>query len=179
MTHDLDEALAYLLDEEGGWSDNPNDAGGKTMWGVTQVVYDRYRDLIKQTRQSVSKITKPECRALYDVLYWRACGADRLPWPISYIVFDAAVNSGTSRAVRWLQAGLGVPQDGQIGPASIAAANQAVDKRSGNVVIAILGARAKFLAQLVQRAPTQAVFLGGWWSRTLRVLGRALLSEID
>jgi lysozyme family protein len=31
-----------------------------------------------------------------------------LPGPLALVVFDAAVNSGPGRAVRWLQAALGV-----------------------------------------------------------------------
>jgi lysozyme family protein len=37
-------------------------------------------------------------------------------------VFDAAVNSGPGRAAKWLQACVGVEQDGGIGPKTLAAA---------------------------------------------------------
>lgn len=179
MAHDLDEALGYLLDEEGGWSDNPNDRGGKTMWGVTQAVYDDFRKRLKKLpTQSVAKMTKPECRELYDVLYWRAAGCDRLPWPISYLAFDASVNSGPSRGVRWVQGGLGIPADGVIGPQTMSVAKQAIDNGDSKAILAIVDQRVQFLAALVKRSPTQATFLLGWWRRTLRVLGRALLSDI-
>lgn len=180
LTHDLDEALGYLLQEEGGWSNNPSDTGGKTMWGVTQGVYDDYRSRLKQLpKQSVSKVTKAEARELYDIMYWRASACDRLPWPISYLVFDAAVNSGTNRAIRWMQAGLSLPQDSRVGQGTLAAAQQAVATGNGSAMLEIVAARAEFLARLVQRSPSQATFLVGWWKRTLRVLGRALLSEIN
>ena len=180
MINGLDQALVFLLEEEGGWSDHPADRGGKTMYGVTQAVYDDFRTRVKKTtRQTVGKITKAEAREIYDVLYWRAAGCDRLPWPISYITFDAAVNSGTSRAVRWTQAGLRVPQDGKPGPGTIAAAEKAVANQDGSVLFAIVDQRVQFLAALVKRSPSQAAFLLGWWRRTMRVLSRALLSEID
>lgn len=172
----LERALEYLLEEEGGWSNHKADRGGATMYGVTQAVYDQFRAALKKSRQSVRHITKQEARSLYDILYWRAAGCDRLPWPISYLVFDAAVNSGVSRGVRWLQAGLGLPQDGKVGPRTIAAAQAAVDAGDGSRILAIVDARVEFLARLVQRSPSQAAFLLGWWRRTLRVLGRALVS---
>ena len=176
----LDDALEYLLEEEGGWSNHPSDRGGATMYGVTQAVYDDYRvRLKKQTKQSVKKITKEEARQLYDVLYWRAAGCDRLPWPISYLVFDAAVNSGVSRGVRWMQSGLKIKQDGRVGPQTIAAAQKAVDEGDSQAILAVVDARVEFLARLVQRSASQVEFLLGWWRRTLRVLGRALLSEIE
>lgn len=177
---DLDKALEFLLDEEGGWSDHPSDRGGKTMWGVTQAVYDDYRTRLKKlTKQSVAKTTKAEVREIYDVLYWRAAGCDRLPWPINYVTFDAAVNSGVSRAVRWTQAGVGVPADGKIGPATVAAAQKIVSSGDSAGVLAIVDQRVQFLAALVKRTASQQAFLLGWWRRTLRVLGRALLSDLE
>lgn len=176
----LDDALEFLLAEEGGWSNHPADKGGATMYGVTQAVYDDYRTrLVKKAKQSVKKITKEEARQVYDILYWRAAGCDRLPWPFSYVTFDAAVNSGVSRGVRWLQSGLKVDQDGKIGPKTIAAAQRAVEEGDSQALLGVVDARVEFLARLVQRSPSQAAFLLGWWRRTMRVLGRALLSDLE
>lgn len=176
----LDAALDYLLEEEGGWSNHVADRGGATMYGVTQAVYDDFRKKIaKKPVQSVRKISKAEAREVYDILYWRAARCDRLPWPISYLVFDAAVNSGVSRGVRWMQQGLGLKQDGLVGPNTIAAAQKAVQEGDGRKVLGIVDSRAEFLARLVQRSPSQAAFLLGWWRRTLRVLARALTAEVE
>jgi lysozyme family protein len=176
----LDDALEFLLAEEGGWSNHPADTGGATMYGVTQAVYDDYRTrLKKQVKQSVKKITKAEARELYDVLYWRAASCERLPWPLSYVVFDAAVNSGVSRGVRWLQAGLKLEQDGKVGPKTVAAAQKVVEEGDSQTLLAVVDARVEFLARLVQRSPSQAAFLLGWWRRTMRVLTRALLSDLE
>src|ERR1043165_4952769 len=148
------------------------------MYGVTQAVYDDFRTRLKKLpKQTVKKITKEEAHEVYDVLYWRAAGCDRLPWPINYLVFDAAVNSGVGRAVLWMQAALGVEQDGRVGPATLAKARQAVETGQGQVLLDVVNQRATFLAQLVLRQPSQAAFLLGWWRRTLRVLGRALTEE--
>jgi lysozyme family protein len=177
--HDLDEALKYLLEEEGGWSNNPNDRGGKTMFGVTQNTYNSYRRLRNLPPQSVSKITQPEARDLYDTMYWKVAGCDKLPWPISYLAFDAAVNSGVIRAKKWVQQGLGVEVDGQVGPGTVKAAQAAVDSGDGETIYKIVSARSDFLADLVKGDFSQSTFLKGWWRRTLRVLSRALLSELN
>lgn len=174
---DLDKSLNFLLEEEGGWSDHKADRGGKTMYGVIQATYDTWRTKQGLGKQSVRNITKQEVRRIYEDMYWKAAGCDRLPWPINYIVFDAAVNSGPSRAVRWMQRGLGVAQDGQIGPASINAAKKVVDEGKGSALLAILDARVEFLSRLIQRDASQAAFLLGWWRRTQRVLARSLLTE--
>lgn len=180
MSHDLEEALGYLLDEEGGWSNNPADNGGATFNGVTQATYDDWRvRVVKKSKQSVRKATSDEIKSLYDVMYWRAAGCDRLPWPISYITFDAAVNSGVSRGVRWTQAGVGVAQDGLVGPGTLAAAQKVVDQGDSKSILAIVDQRVQFLSALVKRTPSQITFLLGWWRRTLRVLGRAFLTSED
>lgn len=170
----LDRALEYLLRHEGGWSNHPADRGGATMFGVTQGTYDEYRKLKKLAKKSVKNITKDEAHDLYDILYWRAARCDRLPWPISYMTFDASVNSGVSRGVRWTQAGLGVGADGQVGPNTIAAANQAIAAGDAGKLLSIMDQRATFLARLVQRTPSQAAFLLGWWRRVMEVLAAAL-----
>lgn len=173
----LDEALEFLLEEEGGWSNHKNDRGGATMYGVTQAVYTAWRKKKGLPSQTVRKITHAEARALYEEEYWNAASCHKLPWPISYITFDAAVNSGAGRAVRWLQEGLNLSQDGIAGPRTIAAAQAAVDQGNGKALLAILDARVSFLARLVQKNSTQTDFLLGWWRRTQRVLARALLSD--
>jgi lysozyme family protein len=177
MTQDLDEALDYLLDEEGGWSNHKSDRGGATMYGVTQGTYDGWRKKKKRPQQSVRNISKDEARELYKSEYWDASSCDRLPWPVSYLVFDAAVNSGPSRAVTWCQTGLGVKPDGKVGPNTLAVAQRVVDEGIGSALLAIVDARVVFLSRLVQRDQSQTAFLLGWWRRTLRVLSRALLSE--
>lgn len=176
---DLDEALEYLLDAEGGWSNHPSDRGGATMYGVTQGTYNSWRKLKNLPKQSVRNISKLEARELYDIMYWRASGCDRLPWPISYIVFDAAVNSGASRSVRWLQAGLGLPQDGRVGPKTLQSAKELVESGNATKLLEILDQRVVFLVKLIRRVPSQQDFLLGWWRRSMKVLARALLAEIE
>lgn len=179
MAHDLDEALNYLLAEEGGWSNNAADHGGATMYGVTQGTYDQYRKGGNKPAASVRNITKEEARDLYDKMYWRGAGCDKLPWPISYLTFDAAVNSGTGRAAKWTQSGLGVEADGVIGPKTTQVAVHKIEAGDGSAILAIVDKRVQFLSDLVKREPSQLTFLLGWWRRTLRVLGRALTAELE
>jgi lysozyme family protein len=177
MANDLDEALEYLLEEEGGWSNHPSDRGGKTMYGVTQHTYDGWRTKKRRAKQTVRNLDKTEAREIYRELYWLSSGCDKLPWPISYLTFDAAVNSGPSRAVAWTQSGLGVKTDGKVGPTTLAVAQRAVDEGNGSALLAIVDARLVFLSRLIQRDKSQTDFLLGWWRRTQRVLARALLSN--
>jgi lysozyme family protein len=175
----LDDALQMLLRHEGGWSNHPADKGGATFNGVTQGTYDQWRAKKKLVKQSVRKASAEEIRNLYKEQYWDAARCDRLPWPISYLCFDAAVNSGVSRGVRWVQAGLGVEQDGLIGAGTVRAAEEVVAEGDAAALVRIVDARVEFLARLVQRSPSQAAFLLGWWRRTQDVLAVALTTVED
>ena len=171
---DLTKSLEYLLEEEGGWSNHPSDRGGATFNGVTQGTYDQWRTLKRLPKQSVRLASAGEIKELYEVMFWRAASCDTLPSPFNYLTFDAAVNSGPNRAVRWLQAGLGVSQDGKVGPQTRGAAQKAVENGDANKVLAAVLARSDFLAELVKQSESQEAFLKGWWRRTLRVLARSL-----
>lgn len=178
MDH-LDQSLDWLLEEEGGWSNHPADRGGATMYGVTQATYSAWRKKKGRPAQSVRKISKEEAKELYNEEYWQAASCDKLPWPISYLTFDAAVNSGVRRAIQWLQTGLHCQPDGVAGSKTLAAAAQAVATGDTASLLRIIDARTVFLARLVQSKPSQAAFLLGWWRRTQRLLARALLEEIS
>jgi len=178
MTNDeaLEQSLEWLLEEEGGFSNHPSDTGGATMYGVTQATYNGWRKAIKASPQAVSKITKEEAFRLYKSMYWDEAGCDKLPWPVNYMVFDAAVNSGPSRGSKWLQEALHVTQDGKLGPKTLKALNDVLSNEPGVLIFRIIDARLQFLVSLIKRKPSQLAFLNGWMRRLLRVQLRAALS---
>ena len=117
--------LAEVAKVEGGWSNHPKDRGGATMAGVTQATYDAYRERKSLPRQSVRLSTEDERRDIYRSNYWWQVAGDSLPPGLDLAAFDFAVNSGPTRATRFLQSCLGVPADGHMGPVTINAANRA------------------------------------------------------
>jgi lysozyme family protein len=121
MKENYPQALKQVLKYEGGYVDHPKDPGGPTNKGVTQAVYDNWRRSQKLPTQSVRAIADSEVAAIYKNLYWDRVSGDLLPDGVDFAVFDFAVNSGVSRAAKYLQAIVGVTQDGQIGPATIQA----------------------------------------------------------
>ena len=123
MKENYKSALAAVLKFEGGYSNHPNDPGGPTMKGVTQRVYDAWRQKHGLATQSVRSISDDEIEAIYRRDYWDRIHGDDLPSGLDGAVFDYAVNSGPSRAIKDLQRTLGVPADGIIGPQTLAAAN--------------------------------------------------------
>jgi lysozyme family protein len=53
--------------------------------------------------------------------YWDMVRGDDLPSGVDLVTFDAGVNSGPKRGVRWTQRAVGVKQDGAIGRVTLAA----------------------------------------------------------
>jgi lysozyme family protein len=112
--------LKEVLLSEGGYVNDPLDPGGATNKGVTQFNYDEWRRDQKLPKQSVRAIGQEEIETIYKKLYWDTVCGDDLPAGVDYAVFDFGVNSSPHRAARYLQKALGVPDDGQIGPVTMA-----------------------------------------------------------
>lgn len=104
-TAEFRRALAFVLEHEGGWSDNAADPGGATMKGVTLGAYAKWRatqGLPEPTKDDLRAITDEQVEQVYMADYWLASGADDLDWPLQLAHFDAAVNSGVGQAATFL-----------------------------------------------------------------------------
>lgn len=94
---------------EGGWSDHPADSGGKTMFGITERVYHDWLKTKGLDPKPVRNITRAEAEEIFYNNYWLLSGSPTL-WPgVDLATYDASVNSGVSRARKWLLASCGGP----------------------------------------------------------------------
>ena len=140
--------LAHVLRHEGGYVDHPADPGGATNMGITLKTLARWRQVSpwwNLPKSEVKTLSHGEAGRIYRALYWAACRTGELPPGIDLAVFDFAVNSGPDRAIRTLQAALGVVVDGQVGLLTIAAARKADATR---IIDAICDRRLGFLRAL-------------------------------
>ena len=69
MNKNYDRCLTMLLKHEGGYVNDPNDAGGRTNLGVTQKVYENWveRDV---TEQEMRDLTVEDVAPIYKNEYW-------------------------------------------------------------------------------------------------------------
>jgi len=114
MHENFDACLAHLLKHEGGFVNHKDDPGGATNLGVTQAVWEDWIDRTV-SEENIRALTPAKVAPLYQELYWDRVKGDKLPFGVDYCVFDAAVNSGVSRAAKWLQTTVGAVADGAIG----------------------------------------------------------------
>lgn len=162
-------ALAFTLQCEGGWSDNPDDPGGCTMKGITLATFEGFYP--GATADELRAITDDQIQHIYSVGYWAPVHGDELPSGVDLSVFDFGVNAGPRRSRELLQQAVGVTVDGTLGPISMAAINAA----SPSAVIAALAGLQK---SYYQGLDGWDEFGAGWSARNERraVAAMALIS---
>lgn len=145
----FDAAFDRVIAHEGGLSDDPQDPGGLTKYGISQRAYPD---------EDIRGLTIMRARELYRRDYWDRVQGDQLPAWIAGQVFDAAVNSGIKQASIWLQKAVGAQPDGIIGAKAIATARRA---DPGTAVARFNALRLQFMTDL----PTWPRFGRGWARR--------------
>jgi lysozyme family protein len=161
MKDNFSKALAAVLVHEGGFVNNPKDPGGMTNLGCTKAVWEEHCGH-PVDEKAMRALTPNDVGPLYKRKYWdKVCGDD-LPSGVDYVVFDAAINSGPGRAIKWLQACVGVEPDGSIGSKTLTA----VRSFNAKTLVDDFGKRRlSFMMDL----PTWPTFGKGWSRRVLEV----------
>lgn len=166
MKENFDDALAAVLEHEGGFVNHPKDPGGMTNLGVTKRVWEAW--VGKTVSEADMRALTPALVApMYRKQYWDAVKGDELPSGLDYLMFDFAINAGVSRAIRTMQRAIGTTPDGAIGPKTMQALRDAdpdalIDKFSAE--------KEAFYRSL----PTFATFGKGWLRRVAEVKSHAV-----
>jgi lysozyme family protein len=153
MSFDL--AFEHVINIEGGYVNDPHDPGGETRYGISKRAYPNV---------DIKQLTLAEAKEIYRRDYWSRIRGDELPAGIALCLFDYAVNSGLSQAIRTLQRSLGVTADGDFGPATMAALKA---RNARTLIVDFQAERMLFLTKL----DTFSTY-GRGWSR--RVISTAL-----
>lgn len=142
---------SQLIGHEGGdkYTNDPDDPGGPTKYGVTLKTLQAYRRDYGLTADDVKKLNLSTAQAIFKAKYWNTVRADDLPAGLDYAVVDYAFNSGPGQAVKDLQRVLGVRVDGVAAVMTVEAAND------GNVL--------DLIEALCRRRLAFMKSLKGWW----------------
>jgi lysozyme family protein len=131
----FERCVAIVLKHEGGYVDHPSDPGGATNHGISlryartlgsMLDLDDDGDVDKH---DILLVTPAKAALVYRQWFWADVRGDDLPAGIDLCMFDFAVNSGPSRAIKYAQQVVRVEADGFIGPVTMAALQKA-DPRS-------------------------------------------------
>ena len=90
----FDEIIDNVLESEGGYVNDKDDAGGETNMGISKKAYP---DL------DIKNLTRNAAKQLYYEDYWTPSKAEQLPNQLLEVYFDMVVNFGKRGAAKVLQ----------------------------------------------------------------------------
>ena len=94
MDNNFTRALTFTLKWEGGYSNDPNDPGGETKWGISKRAHPEL---------DIKNLTEGEAAKIYHTNYWTPLKCDKFDLPMAVCVFDTAVNCGVHRTTKLLE----------------------------------------------------------------------------
>jgi len=161
---------------EGGYANHSDDKGGETYKGIARNIWGTWAgwkiiDRYKSSPHSVKQLNavlggnielQDMVEEFYKAHFWKAIKGDDLNNQlIADNIYDFAVNSGVSRAVKYAQRIVNADEDGIMGAKTI----KAINKNIEGFVTNYKSARLTFLAKIVERDSSQSVFMNGWRTR--------------
>lgn len=153
---DFKIAVAKTLVHEGGYVNNPNDKGGPTKYGITQA---------DMPGVNIAGITSEQATAYYSERYWKPLYSQINSQLVAEKLFDMGVLLGVKTAVRLLQITLSnaitIVSDGEFGPETLNAVNQAGDDLLARYRITLIN----HFIDIVNHNPGDGVFVQGWVNR--------------
>lgn len=177
---DYYKAIPYTLDFEGGLTEDAADSGGITNFGVClefakdtgdMELFDKNDDGTID-RKDIKLLKKEDAEAAFKKYFWDKLDLDNIDSDKkAFVVFDCSMNSGIGNAVPMLQKalvniGYNIDIDGKYGPQTKKAFNDAPED---DFCDEYLNVREKFFRMIVDRRPSQKVFLRGWLNRVNQI----------
>jgi len=129
----ITNTITELIKREGGYSNNPNDKGGETTWGITVAVARAFG-----YTGPMDSMTQQVARDIYAQRYWHAPRFNDVAVVSDLVaeeLLDTGVNMGPATAGKFLQRALNVLNQGDK-----TYLNVAVDGVVGNMTLAALKA---------------------------------------
>lgn len=173
MESNFDDAIGQTLKNEGGLSDNPNDPGGITKYGISlRFLQENGIDINHDgtiNGKDVENLTVPEAESIYKLYFWEKLKIFLIDnQTLANKVFDLSVNMGGEQAIKLLQEAINMhvtpplQVDGVIGLNTL----KGIDSVSIPVLMGDYRLCAKlFYERLVAQNPNFKVFLNGWLKR--------------
>ena len=171
MAETIDQMIADVIQREGKYTNDPDDKGGPTKYGITLATLATYRGR-PMTAADVANLSTYEAALIYRANFYHSPRIDSLPAELQPVVFDVGVNSGPPRAVMLLQKALHmltgnfIAADGEIGPQVCGTAQNAITKYGiAAVVNGVVEQRLQWYDTCVAENPADEKYLDGWKTR--------------
>jgi lysozyme family protein len=155
----FERAIKRVLEFEGEYSNDSQDAGGETKYGISKRSYPNL---------DIRNLTVDGAKLIYYRDFWEPqLYGDFESVELAEKVFDLAVNVGTNKAHLLLQRALRavgnpVREDGVLGKITLVAVNSA---NSGELLAALRSEAAGYYRSIVTKNASQNKFINGWLKR--------------
>lgn len=166
------EAFQKVILNEGLYSNDPDDAGGRTILGISENNWPNWAGwkIIDRLSSAKEMATNTELQNLVQQFYlnnfWDPIKGDLIPdQQIANSIFDFAVNAGVKTSVMLAQRVVGVDDDGAIGSNTLKAINAATPRL---FIAEFKLAKIDRYCDIVDAKPTQIKYLKGWVRRALK-----------
>lgn len=165
------KCIEYVLENEGGLADNPNDPGGITNWGISLRTYKEL-EFPQATADDIKHISRESAIEFYKSHYWLAQYENIFSDLVRCYIFDMAINCGPAIAHKIAQRAVWatsastaeVIEDGILGEVSLHCINCC-----GQMIMPALRAeRANHYKILILQNSNLKVFESGWLARTYK-----------
>lgn len=174
-----EEIINEIIETEGGYSNDPADSGGETMYGITKEVARKngYAGPMKHLPRTVAF-------HIYEEQYWSpVCGnqLSLLSPRIAHEVADTGVNMGIRRASEFLQRCLNVfnmggsiypdlKVDGKIGENTLKSLEIYLHHRNEDALVKALNClQGSFYIELAERREKDEAFTYGWFRNRIKI----------
>lgn len=179
MERDYDWTMTKVFFEEGGYGWDKGDPGGPTNWGITCWDLAEYEGKKMQSMSAWAKpvkaMTKSTAEKIYAKKYKPAIRFDDLPYGVDCVIVDYGINSGSSRVIKATQKILGLDIDGDFGPETLKAIQ---DANSVDLINEICAERLSFMKSIRGGAAWHE-FGKGWGARVARMKTDGILLAKD
>jgi len=153
---DFNNVIKETLVNEGGYVNDPLDAGGETKFGISKRSYPNV---------DIKNLTVDDAKAIYKKDYWDKVKADKIAsQKVAFELFDTAVNMGVRTASKLMQGCSGAYVDGIIGTQSLETIN-AMDEEL--LLLRFKISKIARYAYITTKRPVNKKYLLGWINRTL------------
>ena len=160
----FERAVKIVLSHEGGYSNDKNDKGGETNFGISQKFLDE-----NKLNYIVKDITVDLAKSIYEKYFWNQYRYYELKsLKIATKIFDTAVNCGNYEAALILQRAINnislnkIVVDGILGDNTFKLANKCNDNY---LLDNIRFEMKRFYLNLINEHPEYISFKSGWLSR--------------
>lgn len=168
---------------EKGLVDHPSDPGGITKNGISLRFLQDYAKIngewlksigiiLPVSAESIKKLTETQEKLIFKKAFWEPLQPDTLPMLTVMAYYDASVNTGKGQATKFLQsacnsfAQVAISVDGLAGPKTKEAVIKIGKTSDKSLALLSVEFREAFYRGLVDRKPSNSVFLKGWLNRT-------------